>query len=299
MKKLAPLLIVAACSLSCGGGGGGKPIADKGEAADATYNLVTAKQDLEGRSSSSLAPAQVGGVDVEADVTVRGETGSAKISTSTEVQEGRVRVQYRVVYDGYSPDGINTFDGDVTYLTEVRSDASGVSVIEEVNGSAQISGEYAASLAIDARMAIVVDGSNVSIEITGTIEADGSLFTYDGEVIGLRGDGSIDVEVNPNDPRDPQDPADPADCSGTYVGTYTGTDSGIVEGIAADGTFRVTFTSDLGSEVELVYSIDAEGRVGGSSFGISVDASLEAQPCLIRGTWASATGGGTWEARLQ
>lgn len=187
-----PFLLAA-----CGGtaGGGGEAVANKDQAAQATYRMQQTGEDLNNRQSQGLTVAQVGGlpdfsdgVNASTEYTVDGADGTAKVSLQASVTGGDVQASYIIEYSGYSSNGIDYIDGKLEYVSRVLTSGDGVSVSHQVKGQADIWGTQASSLDVDTTLTVDVSGSagTVSVEMDGTVTADGETFVYDGETFGVQ-----------------------------------------------------------------------------------------------------------------
>lgn len=195
---LALALTTTALSIAaCGGSssGGGAPVSDKTSAADAAYRLQTTNDGLRARGGQGLRAAQVpdlggvgaGGVSTDQAFTVRGASGTAEVTIETGITQGDVSTQLTVRYVGYSADGATVLDGEVTQLIHVATGESAAHVRTELSGAVDIRGELDGYLELDVSIEVSAGASTAAVTVDGTISADGTTYTYDGDAFTFTG----------------------------------------------------------------------------------------------------------------
>jgi len=300
-------------STACGGAEGpreGAAVGSKGQAAQAAYGAVDAKQGLEERSTGrGLTPAQLvtgDGVEGTNRFEVEGQSGRAIVEATASISGGDIRHTYEVTYEAFSWDGVDFYDGTLRYEGSVSTDGNGAAIREHVVGRCETWGRFKATLELDVTIEVVANADGVRLVVDGRIEADGQRFVYDGNEVVIGGDGRVSVDgqvdvgggdVVVDDGGDDTGNDDDR-CRGAYSGTYDGDAVGVAEAELEGDTFRLTFISDLaGSPITYTFGVDAEGRIAGMSFDLFTDAQLDFDDCTIAGTWRNTSGSaGTWRA---
>lgn len=195
MKNLAIALVSTVFTLTaCGGSSGpGASVDDKASAADAAYRLQNTNDGVRSRTGRGLSPAQAipgiggDGVNVDQTFTIEGETGTAELVEKVDVSSGDVSTEFTVKYHGFSLDGVNTLDGEVTQRVLVSSGENSASVKTELVGSIDVTGELTTSLDIDLSTEVEASGSSASVKLNGQVVADGVTYTYDGDTFDFSG----------------------------------------------------------------------------------------------------------------
>ncbi|MCK6552450.1 hypothetical protein L6R52_41865 [Myxococcota bacterium] len=196
MKNLAIALVSTVLTLTaCGGASGpGASVDDKASAADAAYRLQNTNDGVRSRTGRGLAPAQAlpgiggdGSVSVDQTLTIEGETGTAELVEKVDVSSGDVSTEFTVKYHGFSLDGVNVLDGEITQRVLVSTSEGSASVKTELVGSIDVTGELTTSLVLDVSTEVEASGTSASVKLDGQIIADGVTYTYDGEAFDLSG----------------------------------------------------------------------------------------------------------------
>jgi hypothetical protein len=195
MKNLAIAFVSTVLTLTaCGGASGpGASVDDKASAADAAYRLQNTNDGVRSQSGRGLSPAQalpgVGpdGVTVDQTLTIEGELGTAELIEKVDVSSGDVSTEFTVKYHGFSLDGLNVLDGEVTQRVLVSTSAGSASVKTELEGSLDVTGELTTTLVLDVSTEVEASGTSASVKLNGQIVADGVTYTYDGESFDLSG----------------------------------------------------------------------------------------------------------------
>lgn len=187
--KMAVLGVAAVALASCGGESG-KAIGSKEDAAKVAQRLGAMG------ASAQPSPAGSGHKLFSGKTTVDGKSGSAEVSYTMNVEMSGTgtSVDYAldILFKGFSPDEVNTYDGTekLTYKIDASSTGSSSSakVAMKLEADLKVSGEYAAdykanvTMTIDASSMSATSGS-VTMVLDGTITADGATYTYENETI--------------------------------------------------------------------------------------------------------------------
>lgn len=309
---LTSLLLAAACG-GTSGPRDGQPVGSRGQAAEAAYGLVDAKQGIENDSTTGrgLVPAQFidgSGVEGKNRFEVEGKSGRATVEVTASVQGDGVRHTYAITFEEFSWDGIDFYDGSVRYEGSVTTDGAGARIREHVVGRCSVWGRYATELDMDVTIEVIAGAGGVELRVDGRIEADGQRFEYSGSTVVIGSDGRIQVDGelevgngdgNGNGNGNGNGTGSLTACAGDYRGTYRGDAAGTVEAELEGNVFRLTFISDLaGSPVLYTFDVDEDGDIDGSSYDLSVDATLDLDTCRVQGTWRNLGGAsGTWSAQ--
>lgn len=187
----ASTVLLAACG---GSEGPGAKVENKEQAAKAAYGVLETGQDVNGRSASGLRASQfddgtIGGINgdgvsVETTRVVTGKEGKATVTSRADVGTTSVEAAYTVKYEGFTLDGINYLDGEMTYIAKVTTGGEHTSAVTtEMRGAVDLRGEVDSHIEADVTLAVTVDGAAASITFNGKISADGVSFDYTDEVI--------------------------------------------------------------------------------------------------------------------
>jgi hypothetical protein len=191
MRNLITFTPVLFFAVACGGTEGGTKVSSKHDAAQTAAYMQRTGEAVSSRSSSGLGgvPGSLDGtgnvnigedgVSAETSFVVRGSEGQATITTKAVISED-VRTEYTIRYEGFTADGVNVLDGEITYTARVAREG----VFTEMRGHVDVVGAYDSSLDLDTSVRVTRNG----IEISGRITADGIDYNYNGENFNLDAD---------------------------------------------------------------------------------------------------------------
>ena len=179
--KIAAFAILAVAFSACG-----SAIESKEDAAQALQRLAFA-------TNSASADKQNPGSGLTGDmtVTVQGKEGSATVTLSVDSTTGSLAAN--IVYDEFSADGVNTFDGDLATALKLHVDLenllAGMQIDLTMKGAVVMEGEYDASLEVDVVFSMKLsdlenlDGARVEVTLDGRMSADGQEYVFENETL--------------------------------------------------------------------------------------------------------------------
>lgn len=171
MKSLLTLALALVVS-ACGNSVGSKE--DAAKAAQATQAAGGAAT-----ASSAMASPLLAGATVGTSVSVTGKSGTADVKMLVDANDNGGNVKYEITFNGFSSDGKNTFDGTMTYESNVSGNGGGFgSVSTSQKGKVSMSGDFDSELDMDVKTAIEFSGTSISMVIEGYVNADGTRYDY-------------------------------------------------------------------------------------------------------------------------
>ena len=189
--RLALVALLALGLAACGGEETGGPASAKADAAKAIQRLYAAnKAASTGNSSSSGLGSRYSS---EETTTVEGKQGKATVTTTIESNVGTTvtnNITHEILYEDFSSDGTNVFNGSETMVLDQSVGESDVNQVIAMKGDVTMTGEYDTRLVHDVTMTQDISGDSVSMTLTGTVDTDADTFSFSGE--------SFDVSLTVN-----------------------------------------------------------------------------------------------------
>lgn len=182
-------LIIAACGSSSSGAHA--PVSDKQGAATAAYGLQNTNDTVRNRSGRGLSPAAElpgitdGNVDVSQTYTINGDQGTAEVTEKATVTGSDVSAEFTIKYHGFSLDGGDVLEGELTQIAHVSTSADGATVSTEVRGHVDVSGDLDSTLDVDVTTEVSASSSGASVTIDGHVIADGVNYQFDHDAFQL------------------------------------------------------------------------------------------------------------------